>query len=307
VLDINDVIANMTKLMRRAVGENLTISTELDRTTGSVFADPGQLEQVLLNLAINARDAMAGPGSLVISTSEVIFDEVAARRYVDLVAGRYVRIEVIDTGSGMPRDVIEKAFDPFFTTKPTGQGTGLGLATVYGIVRRAGGHIAIRSREGLGTTFTNHLPVTADSVESVAQGSEPEVPRGDGERILLVEDEGPVRAVAKRLLTEGGYEVVEAASGDAALKLMNQEIGRIDILVSDVAMPGMSGIELGHMLQSMYPRLPAVYLTGYSEAAAYASQLGEKSVLLHKPFDRADLLTAIHDLLHPDKVGLPTT
>ena len=307
VLDLNEVIVNMTKLMRRAVGESVAIRTELDRTTGSVFADPGQIEQVLLNLAINARDAMAGSGSLVISTSEVTLDEAAARRYVELPPGRYVRIEVIDTGSGMPADVIEKAFDPFFTTKPAGQGTGLGLATVYGIVRRAGGHIGIRSREGLGTTFTIHLPVTAGSAEPELDDQEPQVPEGQGERVLLVEDEASVRAVAKRLLTQAGYEVVEAGNGAAALKLMNDELGRIDILVSDVAMPGMTGIELGQSLQTMYPRLPALYLTGYSEAAAYASELGDKSVLLHKPFGRVDLLTAIHDLLHPDKIKSTST
>jgi len=307
VLDINEVIANMTKLMRRAVGESVTIRTELDAATGSVFADQGQLEQVLLNLAINARDAMAGSGSLVISTSEVTLDAAGARRYVDLTEGSYVRIEVIDTGSGMPPDVIEKAFDPFFTTKPKGQGTGLGLATVYGIVRRAGGHIGIRSRPGLGTTFTIHLPVTSISVDAATDDPKLDVPRGRGERILLVEDEGSVRAVAKRLLTQGGYEVVEADSGNAALKLMNEESGRVDILVSDVVMPGISGIELGHTLQSMNPRLPAVYLTGYSEAAAYASELGEKSMLLHKPFDRTELLTAIHDLLHPEKVKTIST
>jgi CheY-like chemotaxis protein len=255
-----------------------------------------------LNLAINARDAMAGSGSLVISTSEIALDEAAARRYVDLTPGRYVRMEVIDTGSGMPPDVIEKAFDPFFTTKPKGQGTGLGLATVYGIVRRAGGHIGIRSRPGLGTTFTILLPVTAASVTAAAADADLDVPRGRGERVLLVEDEGAVRAVAKRLLAQGGYEVVEADSGNAALRLMNEQVGRIDVLVSDVVMPGMSGIELGHTLQSMYPRLPAIYLTGYSEAAAYASELGERSVLLHKPFERSELLTAIHDLLHPDRV-----
>jgi hypothetical protein len=307
VLDLNEVIVNMTKLMRRAVGESVAIRTELDRTTGSVFADPGQIEQVLLNLAINARDAMAGSGSLVISTSEVTLDETAARRYVEVTPGRYVRIEVIDTGSGMPADVVEKAFDPFFTTKPKGQGTGLGLATVYGIVRRAGGHIGIRSREGLGTTFTIHLPVTAGSAESALDDEELQVPEGHGERILLVEDEASVRAVAKRLLIQAGYEVVEAENGTAALKLMNDELGRVDILVSDVAMPGMTGIELGHTLQTMYPRLPALYLTGYSEAAAYASELGDKSVLLHKPFGRVDLLTAIHDLLHPDKVKSTST
>ena len=302
VLDLNEVIANMTKLMRRAVGENVSIRTELDPSTGPVFADPGQIEQVLLNLAINARDAMAGSGSLVISTSEVFLDEAAARRFVELPQGRYVRVEVVDTGSGMPPDVIEKAFDPFFTTKPKGQGTGLGLATVYGIVRRAGGHIGIRSREGLGTTFTIHLPVTTDRSENEKTDIKLDVPGGRGERVLLVEDESSVRAVAKRLLTEGGYEVIEAGDGNAALKLMNDEVGRIDILVSDVVMPGMTGIELGHTLQAMYPRLPALYMTGYSEAAAYASELGERSTLIHKPFDRADLLTAIHDLLHPDKV-----
>ena len=307
VLDLNEVIANMTKLMRRAVGESVSIRTELDPSTGSVFADPGQIEQVLLNLAINARDAMAGSGSLVISTSEVVLDEAAARRYVELPQGRYVRIEVVDTGSGMPPDVIEKAFDPFFTTKPKGQGTGLGLATVYGIVRRAGGHIGIRSREGLGTTFTIHLPVTADKAESAGADIQLDVPQGRGERVLLVEDEGSVRAVAKRLLTEGGYEVIEADNGNAALKLMNDEVGRIDILVSDVVMPGMTGIELGHTLQAMYPRLPALYMTGYSEAAAYASDLGERSSLIHKPFERADLLTAIHDLLNPEPVKTTST
>ena len=307
VLDVNEVILNMTKLMRRAVGESVTIRTELDRTTGAVFADPGQIEQVLLNLAINARDAMAGSGSVVISTSEVTLDEAAARRFIELPEGRYVRIEVVDTGSGMPPDVIEKAFDPFFTTKPKGQGTGLGLATVYGIVRRAGGHIGIRSREGLGTTFTIHLPVTAEHAEEGADEVKLDVPQGTGQRILLVEDEASVRAVAKRLLTQGGYEVVEADNGNAALKLMNEQVGRIDILVSDVVMPGMTGIELGQTLQSMYPRLPALYMTGYSEASAYASELGEKSMLIHKPFDRDDLLIAIHDLLHPEKVRTSST
>lgn len=306
VLDVNEVITNMTKLMRRAVGESVSIRTELDPATGFVFADPGQLEQVLLNLAINARDAMSGSGSLVIATSEVSLDEHSARRFVELSAGDYVRIEVTDTGSGMPPDVIEKAFDPFFTTKPKGQGTGLGLATVYGIVRKARGHIGIRSRPGLGTTFTIHLPVVHEDAAGPDRQIHLDAPRGNGERILLVEDEAAVRAVARRLLTEGGYSVIEADNGRAALKVMNEELGRVDILVSDVVMPGMTGIELGLTLQSMYPRLPAVYMTGYSEASNYANELGDRSVLLHKPFDRVELLQAVHDLLHPEVQTAPS-
>ena len=296
VLDVNDVIDGLVKLLRHAVGEGVAIELHLNET-GSVSADPGQIEQILLNLAINARDARSGSGSVVIRTGEVELDRAAVAHRNGLVPGAHVRIEVSDSGCGMSPAVKEKAFDPFFTTKAKGQGTGLGLSTVYGIVGRARGHIEMDSEEGRGTTFRIYLPVLADA-PAAEEIRAPVVtgPQGSGETILLVEDEHAVRAVARRILATGGYQVIEAADGREALQVIASAETEVDLVLTDIVMPGMSGLDLDEAIRRLRPGTTTLFMTAYSEAVAFPDAV-RGSLVVQKPFDSDTLLSTIHQVL----------
>jgi PAS domain S-box-containing protein len=298
VVDLNSVVTDIEKLLRRAIGEQVRLETKLNPGVHPIKADVGQLEQVLLNLAINARDAMPGGGTIVIETAPAYIDEDFARSYVDLDPGDYVRLRVSDTGSGMPPSVIERAFDPFFTTKPKGMGTGLGLATVYGIVQNTHGHIKITSKEGVGTTFTIHLPVTEEDAALIAEEHSVDLQGGRGETILLVEDEDAVRAVARRILTDGGYQVTEARSGTEALAEIARRTEPFEVLLSDVVMPEMSGTELVERIAALRARPKVIYMSGYSESVFSPADLAEgATVLIQKPFTRAELLGTLRQVL----------
>jgi PAS domain S-box-containing protein len=300
-MDINEVIGGMEKLLRRAVQENVAVVLDLEDDLPSVLGNPGQLEQVLMNLAINARDAMSGRGTLSISTSNVDLDETEAKRHLDFRPGRYVRLTVSDTGAGMTPDVIAKAFEPFFTTKPKGQGTGLGLATVYGIVKQTGGDIVIKSDPGVGATFDIHLPVCDETVSVEVTPIRRDVRVRHGESALLVEDEDGVRSVARRILESEGFTVVEATSAEHALQVA-ASLHRIDLLVSDVAMPGMSGIGLAEQLKPTRPEMSVVLMSGYSEALNDASPPKVADAVIHKPFDRQGLMDVIDEVLEATHV-----
>jgi PAS domain S-box-containing protein len=301
-LDLNDVVSELEKLLRRVLGEHLLLETRFEPGLWRVMADPGQVEQVLVNLAVNARDAMSGGGRLIIETANVELDDEYAEMYPPAVPGPHVRLVVSDTGVGMNPDVAGRAFQPFFTTKPKGEGTGLGLATVYGIVTDGGGNIQIYSEPGLGTTIKVQLPATTAPATTSMQCAQP-VPPAHGETILVVEDEDSVRRVTHRILTKAGYEVLIAADGEEALDICARPDASIDVLLTDVIMPGMLGPELARRAAELRPDLPVVFMSGYSDQLMeHKTVAGKEIPLVEKPFTSATLLRGVGGVIrHADR------
>jgi PAS domain S-box-containing protein len=300
VLDINRVITDVEQLLRRSLGEQVTLVTRPGADLPAIKADPGQIEQVLVNLAVNARDAMPGGGRLTIETSAVeIDDDYHHPNAPERAApGCYARIRVADSGTGMAREVIERAFEPFYTTKPSGEGTGLGLATVYGIITQAGGTVHIYSEPGTGTTITVLLPATDEQPAAAGRPPEPEHGLSSGETILLVEDEDELRAVTQRILESAAYQVLTASSGDEAVKLLAGYDLPIHLLLTDVIMPGMLGKELAERFNDARPGIPVLYMSGYAQPMlATHNTLDPNVVLLEKPFGRRELLAEVRKRL----------
>jgi PAS domain S-box-containing protein len=298
VLDLNQIVAGMGPMLARLIGEHIEIRTELAPAPGLVWADPGQLEQVILNLAVNARDAMPNGGQLLFSTANVVLDEEQVLALPDLQPGPHERLTVTDTGCGMSPAVRKRAFEPFFTTKEEGRGTGLGLSTVYGIVKQSGGHIAVTSVVGRGTTFTVFLPSvrTAPSPDP-AQALPAEMPRGT-ETILLVEDDEAVRTLARTILQMSGYTVLEARHGAEALARLAQYTGPLHLLATDVVMPQMSGRDLVNRLINQRPGLKVLFLSGYSDTTLIQKDLaGGSQDYLPKPYTPSALTRKIRELL----------
>jgi len=299
VLDLNDVVANLHKMLRRLIGEDVDLRTTLAEEVGAVRADPGQLEQVIVNLAVNARDAMPNGGKLTIETANVDVAEgkgdAAAVPVVESVA--YVLLVVSDTGTGMDAETKARMFEPFFTTKPKGQGTGLGLATVYGIVKQSGGYVWVDSEPGHGTTFKIYLPRVDADVDP--QPASPDIRRLNGsETVLLVEDQDQVRELTKRLLEVRGYRVLVAASGPEALQLAEGHTGQIQLLVTDVVMPGMSGREVGLLLAPTHRDMRVLYLSGYPDPSVVdQGVLAPGTPFLQKPFTSEGLARKVREVL----------
>ena len=297
VLDLGDLLARMYKMLRRILGEDVELATVRAPAIGRVCADPGHLEQVVMNLAVNARDAMPTGGTLTIETSNVTLDEAYAREHLGVVPGRYVMIAVADTGIGMDRATQARIFEPFYTTKEKGKGTGLGLSTVFGIVQQCHGSIWVESEPGIGTTFKVYLP----RVEALAESSEPELvasrPAGT-ETILLVEDEDQIRAVARVILRDLGYQVIEARSGSEALLLCERHPGTIDLLLTDVVMPQMSGPELARRLALTRPTLKILCMSGYTDDAVVRHGAAESGMAyLQKPLTPDKLARKVRAVL----------
>jgi PAS domain S-box-containing protein len=298
VLDLNDVVGSVERLLIRTLGEHIELITDLAEGLPPVLADPGQIEQVLVNLAVNARDAMPGGGKLVIQTASTDIGEAAAG-HAGLPPGRYVSLEVSDTGTGIPKDVMERVFEPFFSTKPKGEGTGLGLATVYGIITQAGGHVRLCSEPGIGTTLTTLLPVTGQAPAAAAAPQRAGTQHGHGEIILVVEDEPATREVTRRILDRNGYRVMAAASGQEALHILASELQHIDVLLTDVIMPQMQGKELADKVCFLQPAARVVFMSGYTQGLLGAQGVLEPGVqLIEKPFSETTLLAKLHDILH---------
>jgi PAS domain S-box-containing protein len=299
VLDLNDVVANLHKMLRRLIGEDVDLRTTLAEEVGAVRADPGQLEQVIVNLAVNARDAMPNGGKLTIETANVDVAEgkgdAAAVPVVE--SGAYVLLVVSDTGTGMDAETKARMFEPFFTTKPKGQGTGLGLATVYGIVKQSGGYVWVDSEPGHGTTFKIYLPRVDADVDP--QPASPDIRRLNGsETVLLVEDQDQVRELTKRLLEVRGYRVLVAASGPEALQLAEGHTGQIQLLVTDVVMPGMSGREVGLLLAPTHRDMRVLYLSGYPDPSVVdQGVLAPGTPFLQKPFTSEGLARKVREVL----------
>ncbi|GAA2514682.1 PAS domain-containing sensor histidine kinase [Pilimelia columellifera subsp. columellifera] len=286
VVDLNEVVAEVTQLLDRTIGEDIVLSTNLTGGLWPVLADVGQLEQVLVNLAVNARDAMGDGGTLTIDTANVTVG-----------AGRQVRLRVADTGAGMAPDVIEHVFEPFYTTKADGAGTGLGLATVYGIVLQAEATIDIHSLLGVGTTFTILLPVTDEVATPVEE--EPTYERTTtGETVLIVEDEEALRQVTERIFTRSGYRVITATDGADALALANRHEGDIHLLVTDVVMPNMLGKEVAERIRLLRPDIQVLYMSGYAQPVLAAQGRLDRDVnLIEKPFTAAALTAKAGQIL----------
>lgn len=296
VLDPNSIVEEVDKLLRRTIGEEIVFRTSTAPDIRPVRIDPGQLQQVILNLAVNARDAMPHGGTLTVETSNVDVDEEYAANWANLEAGRYVRIRVSDTGTGMDPQIAGKIFDPFFTTKATGQGTGLGLATVHGIVMRIGGSIHVYSEPGVGTSMSVLLPATD---EPLPEEKPDQVRTLTGEeRVLVVEDEEAIRTMMHRILTRHGYEVMLAAGGTEAIEIASDQALAIDLVITDVVMPGMMGREVTERISELRPGTPLIYVSGYAQGILDSrGRLEPGRRLLEKPFSETQLLTAVREAL----------
>ena len=300
-LALNDVVAGLAPMLRRLIGEDIQVIARLDAGCGLVFADPGQLEQVILNLAVNARDAMAGGGMLTIDTSNVAADERSADEHAAML-GRYVCLSVTDTGCGIPPEVQERIFEPFFTTKAAGQGTGLGLSTVYGIVRQSGGHILVDSEPGQGTSFRVYLPRAERMTSACPAVAETPCPCGT-ETVLLVEDEDAVRTLARRILERQGYTVLDARNGRDAVAIAAKG-GRIDLVLTDMVMPEMNGRALAEALALSRPLVPVLYMSGYTDDEIVRRGLvNTAGGLLQKPFTADSLARAVRSALSEQRAA----
>ncbi|MEP2744941.1 response regulator, partial [Bauldia litoralis] len=302
VVQLSDLLSDITILLTRLLGENVKLEVVHGRDLWPIKADLNQLEQVIVNLAVNGRDAMPSGGTMTIRTSNLPAAEVSRFSYRPLPVVDYVLLEAEDTGTGMPIEVQERIFEPFFSTKDVGKGTGLGLSTVYGIVKQTGAHIFLDSEEGKGTTFRIFIPrhVPAEG-ELPAEAAQPQAEIADltgTANILLVEDEEAVRAFAARALTSRGYQVYEAASGVEALEVMEEAGGKIDLVVSDVVMPELDGPSLLRELRKTRPELKIIFVSGYAEEA-FKKNLpeGESFRFLPKPFSLKELAIAVKETL----------
>jgi len=304
ILDLNAVVADTEKMLRRLIGEDILLTTTLATQLWAVRADPGQVEQVLMNLAVNARDAMPRGGRLTIETLNVTLDEAFVRTYANARAGPHVVMSVSDTGGGMPPEVQAKIFEPFFTTKGAGKGTGLGLATVFGIIKQSGGHVCVMSQVGVGTTFKVYLPQVAHVTAAKVPLGRGSMPRGT-EIILLVEDEHAVRALTRQILLSCGYTVLEAADGAEGLRLATEHRGRIDLLITDVVMPGMGGRELAEQATERHPGLRVLFVSGYTDDAVIRHGVLREGVhFLQKPFSPFALAVKVRDVLFTSRTPI---
>ncbi|HEU4564878.1 MAG TPA: PAS domain S-box protein [Gemmatimonadaceae bacterium] len=294
VLDLNLVVGDAERMLRRILPADVALLTALDPALGYVRADPGQIEQVLVNLVVNARDAMPGGGAIVVETANVAVDDAMLSAHPELSPGEHVVLRVRDTGHGMDDETLARIFEPFFTTKESGHGTGLGLATVYGIVRQSGGHVVVESAPGVGTAFHIILPRVEEHPRAEGEAAHCSLPRGS-ETVLLVEDEPSVRVAARRILEMHGYRVVEAEHGLDALRRREELGGGVDLLLTDVVMPEMGGFELASRLRARQPGLPVLLMSGYPDGAGSAAPSG--AGFIAKPFAAEALVRQVRELL----------
>ncbi len=304
VLDLNSLVINMDKMLRRMIGEDIQLVTVLDQELWSVKVDPGMVEQVIMNLAVNSRDAMPNGGKLTIETANIIHDENYASRHISMKPGYYVMVAVSDNGCGMDKETQSHLFEPFFTTKEKGKGTGLGLSTVYGIIKQSGGNIWVYSEPSQGTTFKIYLPrVEKTATVYKPKASSPTAPGGT-ETILLVEDEEAVRTMVSKILRNKGYTVLEAAHSEEAFEISERHEGPIHLMVTDVIMPQMSGPELAERLAPRLPEMKVLYMSGYPDNTIVQHGVLEPgTAFLQKPFTLNALESKVREVLDGTRSG----
>jgi CheY-like chemotaxis protein len=300
-LDLNDVVSELEALLRRTLGEHIALTTNLEGGLWPIEADRGQIEQALVNLALNSRDAMPGGGTLTVSTANVELDEREALLHPNITPGRFVRLTVEDTGTGMDGEVAARAFEPFYTTKSQGDGTGLGLAIVYGIVTSAGGVVTLSSEPGMGTLVSAHFPSTG-VIPRAAERDRPSISAQASETVLVVEDDPSMRRMTERILSRTGYEVLTSPGGRDALRQLEARKGEIDLLLTDVVMPEMSGTELAGRAGALYPELSILLMSGYVDRPG-VGPLQDGAELLEKPFRAEDLLEKVRAVLESRTPG----
>jgi nitrogen-specific signal transduction histidine kinase/CheY-like chemotaxis protein len=298
ILRLNDLVLDMVKMLPPLLGEDIDVSSSLCSDLAMVRADHGQIEQVIMNLAVNARDAMPKGGKLRIETANVELDQAYAWQHTGAKPGHYVRLTVTDSGTGIDKEILAHIFEPFFTTKEVGKGTGLGLATVYGIVKQSGGYIWVDSEPGQGASFQIFLPQVSEPAAIITPGAPVAEARGGPETILLVEDSEPLRKLTRVFLESHGFQVLVAQDGEEALQVEARHAGKIDLLLTDIVMPGMNGRVLAERLLSKRPGTRVQYISGYADNfIALQGAFEQGMVLLHKPFTEEALLRKVREVL----------
>ena len=298
IIDVNSVVLNLDKMLRSLISENIELKTDLADNLGAARADPNQIEQVIMNLAINARDAMPDGGTVTIETGNVTLDDAYAAQHVSVIPGEYVMLAVSDTGCGMDAKTQSRIFEPFFTTKPAGRGTGLGLSTVYGIVKQTGGNIWLYSEPGKGKTFKIYLPAIAALPEDIGKVAPAEAPRRGAGTVLVVEDDEQLRRLTHRALDAQGYTVLVADRGATALDIARRHKGEIDLLLTDVIMPDTNGRKLAETIQAARPGMRVLYMSGYPDGAIASHGMLEPGVAyLAKPFTTEAITRRVREVL----------
>jgi nitrogen-specific signal transduction histidine kinase len=305
IIDINSVILDLDKMLQRIIGEDIDLMTQLSPDLGKIEADPGQIEQVLMNLAVNARDAMPEGGQITIETANVELSEGYAQLHMAVRPGPHVMLAVSDTGTGMSAETQARIFEPFFTTKPEGKGTGLGLSTIYGIIKQSGGNIWVYSELGKGTTFKIYLPRVRGSAVAPERVVVPRSLSAASETVLVVEDDDSVRRLSTTILRKHGYNIIEARSGVEALNIFQEHAGDLHLVITDVVMPQMGGRELALRLQKSHPDLKVLYVSGYTdEAIVRHGILHPGTLFLQKPFTPQSLIHKVREVLDGSRGGL---
>jgi two-component system, cell cycle sensor histidine kinase and response regulator CckA len=307
ILNLNTLVSEMEKMLPRLIGEDIQLNLILDPVIGQVKADPGQIEQVVMNLAVNARDAMPDGGKLTIQTANADLNAAFAREHPGSIPGQYVVLAVTDTGTGMDPETQAQIFEPFFTTKGRDKGTGLGLATVYGVVKQSNGYITVESEKGKGALFTVYLPRIEQPVATKCQSIQAPLTVSGSETILLVEDAEPLRKLAHMFLRNSGYQVLTAADGAEAQQVAARNPGPVHLLLTDVVMPGINGRILAERLAPRYPTMKVLYMSGYTDSFIAGHGVLEQGVhLLHKPFTEEALMRKIREVLDTGKETMET-
>jgi len=297
VIDLNDTVTEVLGMLKRLIGENINVIWIPDAESARIKVDPAQVSQVLANLCVNARDAIDGDGTITIKTMDASFDESYVHDHPDSETGDYVMLAITDDGCGMEKEVRDHIFEPFFTTRDIGKGTGLGLATVYGIVRQNDGFINVYSEPGVGTTFKIYLPISVEDTTS-RQESSINLPKSHGETVLLVEDDATIIKVGIKMLESLGYKVIAAHTPEEALEVAETMLGQVSLLLTDVVMPHMNGYELATKLQELKPEMKCLFMSGYtSNVITHNGVLDEGLNFMPKPFSVEDLAEKVRDVL----------